>query len=131
MTLIAYFFLRPQPAKNVVRYMCTKSPSRLPLQKEHAKRVSALFKSERQHLYHINWSMGGILNCKKSLLVIRKILRPFVNILTSVDKYSLSNREYLMQRIQIKLSQKQKTFPGFFSEFSKSKLNFEHFPKKR
>ena len=58
------------------------------------------------------------------------MLRPFVNILKSVDKYSLPNRKYLMQPIQIKLSQKQKSFPGFFSAFSKSKLNFEHFRKK-
>ena len=74
--------------------------------------------------------MGRILNCRKSLLVICKILRLFVNILKSVDKYSLPNRAYLMQPIQIQLSKKQKNFPGFFSAFSKSKLNFEHFKKK-
>ena len=74
--------------------------------------------------------MGRQLNCKKSILVICKILRRFVNILNSVDKYSLPNREYLMQPIQIKLSQNSKTFPGFFSSFSKSKLNFEHFQEK-
>ena len=129
-TLIAYLFLRLRSAKNVVRYMCKKFPSRIPLQKEHAKPVSALFESARQHLYHINWSMGRQLNCKKSLLVICKIWRLFVNILSPVEKYSLPNREYLTQPIQIKFSQKQKFFPGFFSPFSKSKLNFEHFQKK-
>ena len=35
-----------------------------------------------------------------------------------------------MQPIQIKLSQKEKIFPGLFSPFSKFKLNFEHFQKK-
>ena len=74
--------------------------------------------------------MGTELNCKKSLLVICKILRLFVNTLSVLDKYSLPNREYLTQTIQIQLSETQKTFPGFFSEFSKSKLNFEHFQKK-
>ena len=74
--------------------------------------------------------MGRQLNCKKSFLVICKILRPFVNILKSVDKYSPPIREYLMQPIQIKLSQKQKTFPQLFSAFSKFKLNFEHFQHK-
>ena len=49
--------------------------------------------------------------------------------MSAVDKYSLPNREYLTQPIQIKLSQKQKTFPAFFSAFSKSNLNFEHFQK--
>ena len=58
------------------------------------------------------------------------MLRPFVNILKSIDKYSLPDREYLMQQIQIKLSQKQKNFPELFSAFSKSKLNFENFQKK-
>ena len=74
--------------------------------------------------------MGRQLNCKKSLLVICKILRLFVNTFSAVDKYSLPNREYLTQPIQIQFSEKQKTFPGFFSSFSKSTLNFEHFQKK-
>ena len=46
--------------------------------------------------------------------------------MSAVENYSLPNREYLTQPIQVQLYQKQKTFPGFFSEFSKSKLNFEH-----
>ena len=130
MNLIAYLFLTLQPAKNVVRYMCKNSPSRLPFQKEHAKRVSALLISERQHLYHIYWSMGRQFNCKKSVLVIWKILRLFVNTFSAVDKYSLPNREYLTQPIQVQLSQKQKTFPWFFSAFSESKSNFEPFQRK-
>ena len=130
MALIVYLFLKLLSAKNVVRYMCKKSPPRLPFQKEHGRRVSDLLQSERQHLYHIYWSMGRQLNCKKSLLVIWKISRVFVTTFSAVDKYSLPNREYLMQPIQIKLSQKQKTFPWLFSAFSKSKLNFEHFQKK-
>ena len=74
--------------------------------------------------------MGRQLNCKKSLLVICKILRLFVNTFSAVDKYSLPNREYLTQTIQIQLSEKQKNFPSFFSPFSKSNLTFEHFQKK-
>ena len=35
-----------------------------------------------------------------------------------------------MQPIRIKLSQKQKTFPGLFSAFSKAKSNFAHFKRK-
>ena len=62
--------------------------------------------------------------------MICKILRRFVNILSAVEKYSLPNREYLPQLIQIELSQNQKFFPQYFSAFPKSKLNFEHFQKK-
>ena len=35
----------------------------------------------------------------------------------------------LTQPIRMKLSQKQKTFPGIFFAFLKSILNFEHFEK--
>ena len=130
MTHIAYLFLRLRSAKNVVRCMCKKSRFRLPFQWEHGKLVSALLKFERQHLYHINWSIWRILNCKKTLLLICKILRLFVNTFSAVDKYSLPNREYLKLPIQVQLSQKQKAFPWFYSAFSKSTLNFEHFKKK-
>ena len=74
--------------------------------------------------------MGRHLNCKKSVLVICKILRLFVNILIAVEKYSLPNREYLTQPIQIEFSQQQKHFSGVFSAFSKYTLNFESFQKK-
>ena len=58
------------------------------------------------------------------------MLRLFVNILTGDDNYSLLNRDKLTQRVQILLSQKQKTVSQFFLAFLKSTLNFEHFPKK-
>ena len=64
------------------------------------------------------------------MLVICKFLRLLVKTLTDDEKYSLLYRENLTQPIQILLSQKQKTFSQFFSEFLKSTLNFEHFQKK-
>ena len=67
---------------------------------------------------------------KKSLLVIPKILRLFVNILTGDDKSYLFNRDKLAQPIQIKLYQKQTTFSEFFFAFLKSILNFKELPKK-
>ena len=130
MTLIAYLFVRVRPAKNVVRYMCKKSRFRLPLQKEHRKLVSTLFKFERQHLHHIYWSMGRQLSWQKSLLVICKRLRLFVSTISAVDKCSLPNRDNLMQPIYMELSQNLNTFSSFLNVFSKSRLNFEHFQKK-
>ena len=50
--------------------------------------------------------------------------------MTADDKYSFLNRDNLTQQIRTQLSQKQKAISGFFLEFSKSTLNFEHFPKK-
>ena len=67
---------------------------------------------------------------EKSLLVINKILRLFVNTLTADDNHYLLNRDNLMQQIKMELSQKQKNFSEFILSRSKSILNFEHFPKK-
>ena len=117
MTLIAYLFLRLRPAKNVVRYICKKSCFRLPFQKEHGKLVSTLCNFQRQHLYHIYCSTGRQLSCKKSLLLICQRLRLFVNTMTAVDKCCLPNRDYLMERIHIKLTQKLKNFLDFFLHF--------------
>ena len=67
---------------------------------------------------------------KKSLLVIHKIPRLFVNTLTGNDKHYLLNRDSLTQKIEMQLSEKQKTFSEFFFEFLKSILNFKHLPKR-
>ena len=64
------------------------------------------------------------------MLVLCKILRPFIQTLTDDEKYSLLYRDNLTQPIEILLSQKQKTFSQFFSAFLKSTLNFAHFRKK-
>ena len=66
---------------------------------------------------------------KKSLLVIHKILRLFVNTLTVDEKHYLLARENLTETIQIKLSEKEKTFFQFFLVFLKSILNFKDLPK--
>ena len=64
------------------------------------------------------------------MLVLWKILGPFVNTLREDDMYCLLYKDNLLQPIQILLSQKQKTFSQFFSPFLKSTLNSEHFQKK-
>ena len=65
-----------------------------------------------------------------SLIVIYKILRLFLNILTVNEKHYLLNTANSTQPIQLQLSQKQKFFFQFFSAFLKSILNFKHLPKK-
>ena len=130
MTPIAHLFLRLQPAKNVVRYMCKKSRFRLPLKKEDGKRVSTMFKSQRQHMRHIYYSKGRQLSCKKSLLYICQRLRLFVNTMSTVGKCSLPNRENLMQPIHMQLSQKLRTFPSFILHFRNFGQIFDFFRKK-
>ena len=64
------------------------------------------------------------------MLVLWKILRLFLKTLTDDDKDSLLYRDNSTQKIQILLSQKQKTFSQLFSAFLKRTLNFAHFQKK-
>ena len=65
-----------------------------------------------------------------SVLVVSKILRPFVNTLTPNDKYALDNSEILKKLIQIGLSNEPKIFSPFFAAVLKSPFNFQHFKKK-
>ena len=59
-----------------------------------------------------------------------EILWLFVNALTADDKCSGSNIQNLQQQFETPLSQKQKTFSGFFIAFVKFAWNLEHFQKK-
>ena len=71
-----------------------------------------------------------VIELQKSLLDTRKFLRPFLNTLTTDDKYSLISKDKWMKTFKMLLSQKQNIFPQFFSSFFESALNFEHFQKK-
>ena len=126
-TLIANVSPKLRTPKNVTRTMSKKSRFRGSLEKQHCKRN---LKFERQHLYHIYWSMWRKLTYKKSLLVICNILRLFSNTSSADGRYSLLNTDDLTQPIQMRVSQRQRTFSRFFSAFLKSSLNFEHFEKK-
>ena len=50
--------------------------------------------------------------------------------MTTDDKYYRRNMLNFTQQFEPPLSQKQKTFSGFFLEFLKCALNIEHFEKK-
>ena len=89
-----------------------------------------MFKSERECVQHIYRLTARKFRGKKSLLVIWKSLRLFVNAMSAVDKCSLPNRDNLMQPIHMQLSEKLKTFSRFFNVFSKSRLSFEYIKKK-
>ena len=59
--------------------MFKKSRVRGSFDKWHGEQSETLLKSERRHLYHIYWSLGGQLSWKRSLLMICKIIGLFVN----------------------------------------------------
>ena len=110
--------------------MSKKSRFEEPFEKEHCKQTQTMLNTEREHLQEIYGSLWTELSSKKSLLVICKILRLFVNTLSVDDKYALLNRDNLTQPIHTQLFQKQKKFSGIFFAILKSILNFEHFLKK-
>ena len=110
--------------------MSKKSRFRGTLDNWRGKRVETLLKVERQHVYHIYWSLRMQLRPEKSLWPISKILGLFVNPLTADDKCFLVNRGNLLQHFQMQLYQTRKIFSEFFFSFSKFRFNFEHFQKK-
>ena len=130
MNLIAEVFPKLRSLKNKVRSISIKSRFKGSFKKQHGKRAQTLLKFAWQNLYHIYWLLWRQSTFKKSLLLICKISRLFLNTLSADGKYSLFNRDNITQPIQMEVSQKQKTFSEFFSAFLKSNLNFEHFQKK-
>ena len=63
-------------------------------------------------------------------LVTSQIFRLIVNTLTPDVKYSRRNMQIFWQQFKTPLSQKGKTFWGFFIAFLKCAWNFEHSEKK-
>ena len=115
--------------KNVVRKMSEKSRFRGSFDKQHGKPSEALLKSAWEHLYSIHWSLPSQLSWTMSLLFTWQMLGMFFNTLAADEKYPLLKRDNLTVPIQMQLSQKHKTFSEFFTAFSKSRWNFEHFEK--
>ena len=66
----------------------------------------------------------------KSAFVRSEILTLFVNTLNVHDKYSRRNMLNFTQQFEAPLSQRQKTFSGWFLAFLKCALNLEDFEKK-
>ena len=128
MTLIAQIFPKLRTPKNMVRSISKKFRFKGSFGKQHGKLSQTLLKFEQQHIYHIYWSLWRQLTCKRSLLVIRKILNLFPNTLSANGKYFPLNGDHLTQQTQIQLSgQKKKNFLNFFSPFLKSSLDFALF----
>ena len=110
--------------------MPKSSRFRGPLERRHGKR------GRNADSYFMRASLSSwvitvkLIEFQRSLLDTWKIFRPFLNTVTSCDKYSLTSTDKWMQIMQMHLSQKQNIFAQFFSAFLKSALNFEHFQKK-
>ena len=71
--------------------------------------------------------MQSQLSWKKSLFLTCQILGLLVKALAANEMYPVLNRDNLTIPIEMKLSQKQKTFCGFLAVFLKSRINFQYF----
>ena len=107
--------------------MSKKPRLREPFHKQRGKRAHALFKCASQHLYQIDWSLLSKLSWITSLLLICQVLGLLVNTLAADEKCRVLNRDNLTIRIQMQLSEKQKTFSIIFTAFLKCRLNFQYF----
>ena len=66
---------------------------------------------------------------EKSAFVRPELLTLFFKTLTTDDKYSRRNMLNFTQYFEAPLSQRKKTFSGWFLAFLKCALNLEHFEK--
>ena len=107
-----------------------RSCFRRPCGNQRVNGFQTLLKSARHHYYPIFPCIWDILSWKKSALVWSENLKHFLNTLTADNKYSRCNVHNFAQQVQTRLSQKQKTFYGFFIAFLKCAWNLEHFEKK-
>ena len=85
---------------------------------EHAKGSETLHKSAGQYFCQIFWSLWKGITSANSVLVVSKILRLFVNILTPDDKYSLSVKASVYcNQFKCHYLKNKKSFQNFFLHF--------------
>ena len=104
--------------------MSKKSRFRRSFDKQHGKRAQELLKSASQHIYQIRRRLSRKLSLKPSLLLTCQILGLLVNTLAADEKYLVLNRDNLTIPVQMKLSQKKKTFSQFCAALLKSRITF-------
>ena len=116
--------------KEVATETSRRSCFRTPFGNQRVNGFQTPLKVATHHYYPFFPWIWGKLSWKKTALLWLKILRLFVNTLTADDKYSFSNMENFLQQVQTLLSEKRKTFSGFFIEIVKCAKNLQHFEKK-
>ena len=98
---------------------------------QHVKRYEKLLKSARQYICHLFWSLWKKMSSKNSALVLPKILRLFVSVLTPHDKYTLSVKASVHATNSNASISKYKSIFSIFFCISEIYINLEYFDKKR
>ena len=95
--------------------MSKKSRFRGPFEKQHGKRAQTLLKYASHHFYHIHWSLPSQLSSKNSFLLRCQILGLLDK--TFAEKCPVHNRGNLTIPIPVQLSEKEKFFLNFWTNF--------------
>ena len=98
--------------------------------KQHVSGFETLLKSAHNNYNRMFPWIWDKLKWKKAVLVRSEILGLLANTLTIEYMYSRRNIQNFPQELQTQLSQKWKTFSGFFTAFPKCTSSLEHFEKK-
>ena len=119
MSFLAYLYAKLLFPKEVATETSRRSYFRTPFGNQRVSGFQTPLKVARHHYYPFSPWISGKLGWKKTALLWSKILRLFVNTLNADAKYSCRNTQNFLQQLQTLLSQKRKTFSGFFIPFLK------------
>ena len=127
MSVVASLFLKLLFRKEVATETSRRSPFKSPFGNQRVNGFQTPLKEARHNYYPFFASISGKLSWKTTALLWSKILRLFANTLTADDKNPCHNMQNFLQQLQTLLSEKRKTFSGFFIAFLKCAWNLEHF----
>ena len=130
MSVLAWLLAKLLYPKELATETSTRSCFRTPFGNQRVNGFQTPLKVARHHYYHFFPWISGKLSLKKTTLLWSYILRLFAKTLTGDDKYSCRNMQNFMQQLQTLLSEKRKTFSGFYNEILKCVWNLQHFEKK-
>ena len=112
-------------SKEVATETSRRSCFRTPFGNQRVNGFQTPLKVARHDYYPFLPWIPGKLSWKKSELFWSEMLRLFANTLTADDKYSCRNMQNFLRQLQTLLSQKRKTFSGYFIAFLKCAWNLE------
>ena len=130
MSVLASLFPKLLFPKEAATETSRRSRFKTPFGNQRVNWFQTPLKVASHHYYPFFLWIPGKLGWKKTALLWSKILRLFANTLTANDKNSCRNMQNFLQQLQTLLSEKRKTFSGFFIAFLKCAWNLEHFEKK-
>ena len=130
MRVLAYLFPKLLFRKDIATETSRRSCFRTPFGSQRVNGFKTPLKLARHDYYPFFPWISGKVSRKQTALLWSYILRLFANTLTTDDKFSFRNMQNFLPHLQTLLSEKRKSFSGFFSEILKCAWNFQHLEKK-